>query len=210
MIYLFDFDGTLVDSMSTFISVMTKMFSDSDIPFDNEVVKAITPLGCAGIADYYTRMGVGMTEEEVVDLVGKYMLDEYTYRIPAKTNVISVIKKLKDSGARLNVLTASPHMTLDPCLNRLGIYDLFDNVWSCDDFKTTKADVMIYKKAADKLGVDTCDVLFLDDNYNACKTAKDAGMKVCGVYDDTSGEFVEDIKSVTDYYITDFSELLEL
>ena len=135
---------------------------------------------------------------------------EYAEHIPAKNNVIDVLKKLKADGASLNVLTASPHITLDVCLKRLGMFDLFDNVWSCDDFNTTKADPQIYRMAAEKMGCTVEAVLFLDDNYNADKTAKQAGMKVCGVYDDSSKDYVAQIKTATDYYIYDFQELLEL
>lgn len=35
-------------------------------------------------------------------------------------------------------------------------------------------------------------------------------MKVCGVFDETSSEYEQEIKSVSDYYIHDFSELLEI
>ena len=83
-------------------------------------------------------------------------------------------------------------------------------MWSCDDFATTKANPEIYKMAAEKLGKNVNEVLFLDDNYNADKTAKTAGMKVCGVYDDSSKDYVDDIKTVSDYYIYDFSELLDI
>ncbi len=58
---------------------------------------------------------------------------------------------LKAQGYSLNVLTASPHRMLDACLKRNGIYNLFDNVWSCDDFSTTKSDVQIYHMAAERL-----------------------------------------------------------
>ena len=121
-----------------------------------------------------------------------------------------VLKKLKERGASLNVLTASPHITLDSCLVRLGLFDLFDNIWSCDDFNTTKSNPEIYKMAAEKLGEKPENILFLDDNYNADKTAKDAGMLVCGVYDESSKDYVEEIKSVADYYIYNFGELLEM
>ena len=117
---------------------------------------------------------------------------------------------MKEEGASLNVLTASPHTMLDPCLKRLGLFDLFDNVWSCDDFSTTKANPEIYKMAAEKIGKPISEILFLDDNYNADKTAKSTGMKVCGVYDDSSKEYTEDIKAIADYYIYDFSELPDL
>ena len=110
----------------------------------------------------------------------------------------------------MNVLTASPHITLDACLKRLGIFDLFDNVWSCDDFATTKADPEIYVKAAEKMNTTVNKVLFLDDNLNADTVAKSAGMLVCGVYDESSKDYTDQIKSATDFYIYDFKELLNL
>jgi len=132
------------------------------------------------------------------------------YNIPAKNNVVETLKILKSEGADLNVLTASPHATLDPCLKRLGIYDIFTNVWSCEDFNTTKADPQIYKMAAEKMNAQVNEVLFLDDNFDADKTAKKAGMLVCGVYDRSSEDYREDIKSVSDFYIDDFKELLDI
>ena len=50
----------------------------------------------------------------------------------------------------------------------------------------------------------------LIDNYNADKTAASAKMKVCGVYDLSSEEYVEEIKRVLDHYVYDFKELLDL
>lgn len=208
--YLFDFDGTMVDSMSTFVNVLIKLLDENNIKYGDDLVKIITPLGNAGIAHYFRELGLNMPEEEIISLMQKAAINEYTYNIPAKKNVIPVLKELKRAGASLNVLTASSHFSLDPCLKRLGIYDLFTNVWSCDDFNTTKTDPMIYKMAAEKLGEKVENILFLDDNLNADKTAKAAGMKVCGVYDSYSDEYVDDIKAIADYYIYDFSELLEL
>ncbi len=208
--YLFDFDGTLVDSMPTYVSSVLKILDDNNIAYGDDFVKIITPLGVVNTAKYIINMGLDMAVEEIASLMGKYMMDAYLYKIPAKNNVIPTLRKLKDDGARLNILTASPHITLDPCLKRLGIFDLFDNVWSCDDFSTTKSNPEIYRLAAEKLGVDICNVLFVDDNYNADKTAKEAGMTVCGIYDDSSKDCIDEIKSVTDYYIYDFSELLKI
>lgn len=206
--YLFDFDGTLVDSMPAFISVMKRILDEHGISYGPDLVKIITPLGYAGTARYFRQLGLEKSESELTGLMNQYALSEYQYRIPAKETVIDTLIKLKEAGANLNVLTASPHSMLDPCLKRLGIYDLFTNVWSCDDFNTTKADPEIYKMAARKIGQPVEKILFLDDNFNADKTAKEAGMAVCGVYDDSSAEYEEEIRSVTDMYIYRFSELL--
>ena len=208
--YLFDFDGTLVDSMPTYVSCMLRILDEHQIPYGDDIVKIITPLGLIKTAEYFIGMGLDKPREDIIHLMGKYMLDEYLHNIPGKSNVEKVLHALKERGAKLHVLTASPHLTLDPCLKRIGIFDLFENVWSCDDFHTTKADPNIYKMVADKLGTTVENVLFLDDNYNADKTAKSAGMKVCAVYDESSKDYVEEMKAVADYYIYDFEELLSL
>ena len=208
--YLFDFDGTLVDSMPAYVKVMLDILDENNIEYGNDIIKIITPLGFLGTAKYFKEIGVNLTIEEMAKKMGEYAIEAYTYHIPAKKNVIDTLKQLKEQGAHLNVLTASPHITLDICLKRLGIYDMFENVWSCDDFGTTKADPEIYKKAAEKIGAPVEEILFLDDNYNADKTAKEAGMKVCGVFDESSKDSTDEIKEVSDFYITDFIELLDI
>ena len=207
--YLFDFDGTLVDSMPTYGGVMKRILDENGVAYGDDILKIITPLGLRGTAAYFKRIGLSLSMDEILALMEKYMVYEYTNTIPAKKNVTETLKILKAAGHSLNVLTASPHVTLDPCLKRLGLYDLFENVWSCDDFQTTKADPEIYKRAANRLGVDVSELIFIDDNYNADKTAKEAGAIVYGIYDDSSKEFVDEIKSVTERYLYDFKELLD-
>lgn len=211
MTYLFDFDGTLVDSMPTYVAAMLRILDENGIAYGEDIVKLITPLGLEGAAHYYIRdLGILMPKERLVALMKEYMQEAYFHTIPAKSNVPEVLKELKARGASLNVLTASPHLTLDACLKRLELFDLFDHVWSCEDFHTTKADPEIYRMAAKEMGVGVEEVLFLDDNLNADQTAKVAGMKVCGVYDPSSADYVEEIKAATDHYIYDFEELLNL
>lgn len=209
--YLFDFDGTLVDSMPAYISSMIRILDENNIGYKDDIIKIITPLGYAGTAKYYIeQLGLKMQEREILELMNKYAYDEYAYNIQAKANVAEGLKRLKLQGADLHVLTASPHSVLDVCLKRIGIFDIFTNVWSCDDFGTTKADTEIYKMAAKRIGKPVNEIVFLDDNYNADKTAALAGMTVCGVYDKSSEEYADDIRKVSDYYIHDFSELFEL
>jgi len=207
--YLFDFDGTLVDSMPTYGGVMIRILDENGVKYSPDIIKIITPLGYLGTAKYFREvLGLELPEGEALKKMLDYMIEAYTYRVPAKDGVIETLKELKKRGCSLNVLTASPHETLDPCLKRLGIFDIFDNVWSCNDFGTTKADPEIYIMAAEKIGAPVGEITFLDDNLNADETAKKAGMKVIGVYDDTSREYVDEMKAVCDGYIYNFSELL--
>ena len=206
---MFDFDGTLVDSMPTFVSLMLRILDEYEIDYEDDVVKIITPLGYHGTAEYFRTLGIPATVNELVHRMNEYAYDEYARNIPAKATVSETLSELKKQGASLNVLTASPHKVLDPCLKRLGLWDLFDNVWSCDDFHTTKSDPRIYQLASERIGVPVDQIVFVDDNVNAVKTAKLAGMRSYGIYDESSKDFIEEMKRTSDKYITSFDELIK-
>ena len=206
--YLFDFDGTLVDSMPTYVSVMLRILDERGIKYGDDIVKIITPLGYRGTAEYFRTLGVGESADELVEIMNRYARFEYENNIPAKEGVIETLCEMKKRGYSLNVLTASPHIALDPCLMRLGIFALFDNVWSCDDFNTTKANPEIYKMAAERLGKAVGEVIFVDDNINAVKTARSAGMVSVGIFDESSAEYIDEFKQEADFYVIALGELL--
>ena len=206
--YLFDFDGTLVDSMPIWSAVMKKILDDTNTPYSQDIIKIITPLGAVGTAKYFIEIGCPLSLDEILRKMSENLIREYTLNVPAKEGVVETLKALKARGDSINVLTASRHEALDPCLKRLGIFDLFDFVWSSDDFGTGKADPNIYRMAAERLGKTVDEVIFIDDNLGADKTAKSAGMTVYGIYDESSAEYEEEMKKETDRYIYNFKELL--
>ena len=207
MTYIFDFDGTLVDSMPVFSRMMQEIFEENNISIPDDFVKIITPLGYTGTAKYGISLGLNLTVEAFCARATEKMAPEYHYHIPAKPFVKEKLLQLKAKGHSLNVLTASPHSVLDKCLQRLDLYSLFDNVWSCDDFATTKADPQIYVQAAARLGKRVEECIFVDDNVGAVSTAKKAGMIAVGIYDDSSKDLMAEMTAAADIYIYDFSEL---
>lgn len=209
MTYLFDFDGTLVDSMGVFGNTMLDILDEYGISYGEDILKIITPLGYGGTADYFISLGVTATKEALMAKMMANAREAYAHRIVAKETVADTLRAMRERGDHLSVLTASPHEALDPCLKRNGMYELFDNVWSCDDFHTTKADPAIYRMAAEKMGVSVEDTVFLDDNLNACKTALAAGMRVYGVYDPSSADMEQEMRNVTHRYLRRMDELLQ-
>ena len=140
--------------------------------------------------------------------MNSYAAPEYEMNVPIKPFVKDTLAELKRRGASLNVLTASPHAALDPCLKRLGLFELFDNVWSSDDFPSTKADPETYRLAAKRLGCEASDITFVDDNINAVRTAKAAGVCSIGIYDPSGEDFIGEMKKDADRYVYNFEELL--
>ncbi len=208
---IFDFDGTLVDSMREWAGKMLNVLHTYHIDYPVDIIKTVTPLGDRGTAEYFIHtFGIHATVNELIAMMDDYAMDKYTRHIPAKDTVQDTLATLKRRGCSLNVLTASPHKMLDACLKRVGLYDCFDHVWSCDDFGTTKGDIAIYRSVADALGTTCENCIFLDDNIHALTVAKQAGMTVVGVYDESSDDLIQEIKDMSHFYICRMRDLLTI
>ena len=208
--YLFDLDGTLVDSMT---SGWVKMLEDFSLANGEvctpDLIKDVIALGLTGTAGYFkTRFSLKESVEEIEAEFVATLKAKYEKEIPAKKNVVQTLRALKEQGVSLNVLTASPHIFLDPCMRRLGLYDVFDNLWSVEDFPTTKADPLIYKQAAERLGKPIADCAMVDDSIAVIQAAKSSGIRTIGVYDEFSSAFEKEMQALSDEYIYDFSQLL--
>ena len=207
--YIFDLDGTLIDSMPVGIGIVLGFLDEKGISYPDDIVTTLTPLGYKGSAQYIAdHLEGGYHLEQIYEYFKAQTLRAYGETIPLKANVKETLEKLKAQGCRLNVLTASPQLLTDISMKRLGVYDLFENVWSIDAFGLTKADEAIYVEAARRLGVAPEDCIMVDDNLKVLKTAKKVGMATIGVYDDSSKNEMAEMRQIADQYVVDFAELL--
>ena len=123
----------------------------NNIDYPTDIIAKIAPLGDIGTANYFKDvLGVKLSVEEMIKQMDDFALPRYRDVIKLKDGVLDYLKMLKKNNCTINVLTASPHKMLDVCLKRNGIFEFFDNVWSCDDFDTTKSDPQIYRDAVSK------------------------------------------------------------
>jgi len=206
--YIFDFDGVIADSMPTWARIMVEILDENNVSYPENIIEIITPLGLKRTAEYFATLGIKeKAPEEILGMIYEKMLYAYQNVIVIKPYVKEKLEQLKMNGASLNILTASPHPMLDPCLKRNGIFELFDNLWSCDDFNLPKSETPIYFEAAKLLGKDVSECIFFDDNINNVVAAKKAGLFVYGVYDETSKDAQHEIENACDKYIFDFSQI---
>ena len=111
---LFDFDGTLVDSMPYWADAMLCVLDDHKIKYPEDIIRIITPLGTEGTVRYYRGLGLDLPAEQIINEINAHAEPKYLYEIPAKKYVSETLAGLSDMGYHLHVLTASPHRWLDP------------------------------------------------------------------------------------------------
>ncbi len=208
-IYIFDLDGTLVDSMPYFAKGILKIADDAGLTYGEELLKILTPLGYTKSAEYYVReLGVKDSVANIVSRIEQNLVYEYTNNIVTKPGVKEYLHALHQNGARLFVLTASPHLVTDVCLQKNGVYDLFEAVWSVDDFSLNKSDTRLFFKVAETLKCTPEEIHYFDDSLIALGNAKLAGYRTYAVYDAQSPEEVARMKAEYDVYVESFETLI--
>lgn len=92
-------------------------------------------------------------------------------------------------------------------LKRLEILDYFDVVVSCKDVGHWKDEPLIYQETTKMMGLEESEVVIVEDAGYCVKTAKEAGFKVAGVYDEAAELETEMIKELSDHYMLDLTEM---
>lgn len=207
-VYMFDLDGTLIDSMPHFSRTILSPLDDAGMAYPPELIKTLTALGYEGSARYYVeQMGLDTTVEELVTLIRARMYDAYANVITLKEGVGDYLRAIHAAGARLFVLTASPHLVTDACMKHNGIWALFEQVWSVEDFGLNKSDTRIFCEAAARCGVAVGDVHYFDDNVLAIRNSTAAGMDTFAVRDRQDEADLAILRATGKHFVESFCDL---
>lgn len=205
--YIFDLDGTLLDSMGLWeqIDVDFLMKRGFEVPID--YIDAICSRSFPEAAEY-TILRFGFPDS-VSDLLREWNdMAAYAYgnTVPLKPGAREYLMAIKERGIKLGVATSLPAALYEPALRNNGILELFDVICSTDEVEHGKTRPDVFLLAARKLGVAPADCIVFEDIPDAIKSAKEAGMTVYGVLDESSKEHWAHIKETADSVIVDFKD----
>ncbi|NLM01027.1 MAG: HAD family phosphatase [Treponema sp.] len=206
---IFDLDGTLIDSMSAWETVGLRYLAKYGIKAKSNLWEDLKPLTTFGVAKLFQeKYGVKKSVEEIVQGVQDIILESYEKTIEPKKGVTEFLKKLNKEGIKMAVATATDKVCAMAVLKRLDYIKYFSGIFCCTDYETTKAESKIFDKALEATGAQKESVIVFEDALHAILTAKKAGYKIYAVQDDHATKDEEAIRSLCDYYINDFTELL--
>ena len=207
---VFDLDDTLVDSWSRFDGAMLPVLDEEGIAYDREdMIAKMHPQGVPPTAALFCEMGVPGTVEEVTRRLEDRMYCEYAERIRLMPGAEAYLRRLREQGVRLFVLTASPHSITDPCLANNDVWDLFEQVWTVEDYGMGKSNPDLFVRVVGDIGLPADEILYYDDNPVAVVNAAASGMQVCGVLCPHTPQNAAKIPEVAEKYIASFEELLQ-
>ncbi len=213
-VVLFDFDGTLVDSMGMWGEVDKQMLRLHGLPipdnFTEEFMFPLIPLTEEETAQFFLDYGCKGTVESILGEIEQLSQEQYENHIEAKPGAYELVRALREKGVKVGLVTAATIGRILPCLARNGMTGWFHFILNCDHVGLPKTDPAIYRMALEHFGVEPSEAVFFDDNLTAIRTAKSLGIATVGVYDAHADNTWEQMQAEADATVTDFTDLCDI
>lgn len=209
---IFDIDGTLLDSMPLWNNLgeryLQKLgFTEEETEGLSQRISAMPFVeGIRYIKKAYT---LNLEEERIREQLQEMIAGAYRDEINLKAGAKEYLQFLKERGIPCILATAGDASLATAALKRLKVWEEFQGLLLCEDFKTSKREAKIYQLAMERLSLSKPEeVLVCEDVLHAVKSAKQAGFQVCGILDEANREDWEKIQEVADFTAKDFYELV--
>ena len=203
---IFDFDGTLVDSMFIWDTIGEDYLRSLGKEPHEDLKETFMTLTLEEAAEYYREhYKVTLSVTEIVDGVNAMVEGIYRTKVTLKPGVAEYLSWLKENGVRMCIATVTDRYLVEDTLERLGILHYFSEIFTCAEVGYGKDKPIIYQKALEHLGTAKEETFVFEDSLFALETAKIDGFPTVGVYDMHESR-QEEMKRLADCYVRSFEE----
>ena len=204
---IFDFDGTLFDSMFIWDSAGEMYLRSLGVEPKPGMKDAVNALSLYQAACYFREeYGLPLSPEEIMAGINRTVEDFYIHEVKPKPGVRDFLERMQQNGISMGIATASDRYQIEAALRRCGMEHYFDAIFTCTEVGHGKDEPHIFRAAMSHFGGDPGNSLVFEDALHAIRTAKSAGFTVAAVYD-PSETHQEGIRGLADFYIEDFRRI---
>ncbi len=204
---IFDFDGTVFDSMHIWKGVKFQFFDRIGLVLSEEEKKEFQGLFLLDAIDLAKkRYDLGFSDKELFNEFFTLIREKYHADTKPKNDIIEFLEKLKANGVKMGIATATGEFALEAVLEKFNMRHYFSEIYSTYTVGASKTEPKVYDVVLEKLGTEKQTTWVFEDALYAAKTAKKAGYNVVGIYDKSELE-QEELKELVDIYIHNYSEL---
>jgi HAD superfamily hydrolase (TIGR01509 family) len=175
--YLFDCDGTIVDSMPLhFVAWQKALAEHGCTDFSEELFYQLGGLPVVAVVEQLNRRDGLNIPVEPFAVRKEQLYYDLIHELKAVPEVLEEIHRVHGS-IPFAVVSGSTLESVEKSLNVLGIRDLFDVLVCAGDYERGKPDPEPFLLAAAQLGVAPKDCLVFEDADAGLEAGKAAGMK---------------------------------
>lgn len=206
---LFDLDGTLVDSMWMWRNIDIEFLGKYGIEFPEDLQENIEGMSFSETAVYFKeRFQLKQSLQEIKDEWNQMAWLKYAKEVPLKKGAEEFLEYLKDNSIKAGIATSNSRELVNLVIETLGVKEYFGSIRTSCEVERGKPSPDIYLLVAKDLGVEVNQCLVFEDVIQGIMAGKNAGMKVCAVYDHFTKEDTDVKRELADYYIESFKDII--
>jgi len=176
--YIFDCDGTLVDSMPLHFRAWTASFVHHGAPWEWTEERFYAS---AGVPDREIVATLNDEFDSAIDgdSVHEYKAEWFVRHLHELTPVeaiAEIVQDVHEKGTPKSVATGSDLVIVDPELEHVGLREFFEIIVTPADVERGKPAPDMFLLAAEKMGVAPEDCLVFEDGQSGIQAAAAAGM----------------------------------
>ena len=207
---IFDFDGTLFDSMLIWDTIGESYLRSLGKDPAADLQRVLKPMSLLQSAEYLqAHYQIALSIQEICAGINQMVEDFYFNTVQPKPGVIELLEELHRRNIKMCIATATDRYQVEAALARCGMKQFFSEIFTCTEVGSGKDEPQLYHAALAHLNTAQSNTLIVEDAYYAIQTAKQAGFSVVGVYDPYERNQSK-VKSLSDIYLPDYSDLTEL
>lgn len=198
-LYIFDMDGTLLDSMPSWKYLGRSYLHREQITPPDNLEQITDSMTLPESAAYFQTLGLHKKTDDIIQGILSLIHNEYRLSIPAKPGMLTLIQHLSQNpDTTLCVLTTSERNCAVEALERLHMLSYFKDIHTSEELGLSKRTAAIYQTVCAKYHIPPADTIVVEDALYAIQAAKAAGCYVCAVPDSYSASDWDAICSVAD------------
>lgn len=199
---IFDFDGTLVDSMGVWATATSLYLREAGKEPHPDVDEQVKRLSLSDTAVFLKEMyGLSQSLRDIMDGINRQMEVFYRELVCPKPYANELLVTAHRKGINMAIATATDRSLIESALTCCGWGHYFQDIITCHEVGYGKQYPQVFDEAQYRLGTPKAETVVWEDAFHAIETAKRAGYTVVGVAD-TSEPYGNQAKQVADYWVT--------
>lgn len=208
---LFDVDGVLLDTMPIWDRSADRYMKDVwNIIVPEDMDAKCATMSLLEFGEYAKGLypEIILKPKEIAKDIARYLGAQYVHA-NEMPGMVCCVRALKKQGYCLYLATASDADNVKGALSNLGVWECFNDIFTCTEIGYSKSYTHYYEEISKKIGVPCDELVMVEDSLYSASTAKRAGLYVVGIYEQASKENEKKMKELCDSYFYSLKDMLK-
>ena len=185
---IFDFDGTLVDSMPMWTDVCVRLLRRYGVEDAERVFAEHESLDMEQkCVWYHENLGIGASPEQLCDELRGDVSRAYRHEVSRFSGCRRFLEELRAHGVPMVIASATPKDLLREGLEAQGLSEFFQDVVFAGDVGMSKDHPHVYVAACERLGTNREGTWVFEDAPFGVRAAARAGFPTAALFNDHDG-----------------------